>query len=99
MAQDVRHVNLSDLREVLAWEHLVEEVRATKRPAIIRADGEDVAELRPAPKHLAGKRRSRSGLRPGDALDRLIGMVDVEPSDVSEHVDTYLADAYADTHQ
>lgn len=99
MAQEVRHVNISDLGERLAWEHLVEEVRASKKPAIIRADGEDVAELRPAQKNMSGKSRSRYSLRRGDALDNIIGMVDVEPSDVSEHVDTYLADAYVDPHR
>lgn len=99
MAQDVRHVNLSDLQEVPAWKQLVEEVRATKRPAVIRADGEDVAEIRPAPPKLPRKARTNRGLHQGDALEQLIGMVDLTETDLAEHHDAYLADAYADTHR
>ena len=35
MAQEVKHVNVCELREVPAWKGLVEEVRTTKRSAII----------------------------------------------------------------
>lgn len=65
MAQEIRHVNISELREVPAWRHLVEEVRVTKKPAIIRADGEDIAEVRPL-ERTAGRRRVH---RPSPAED------------------------------
>lgn len=99
MAQEVRHVNIGDLREGPAWEHLVEELRATNKPAIIRADGEDVAVLSPAkPK----PRRSPSKARPvteDDSLFRLIGIGESNtPGDLSEHKHEYLAKAYREHH-
>jgi hypothetical protein len=99
MAQEVRHVNLSDLREVPAWEHLVEEVRSTKKPAIIRADGEDIAELRPPTKRRVRIPRGKPTTA-DDPLWRIIGIAKgEEATDVSENHDKYLADAYADTHE
>lgn len=92
MTDEARHIDLGDLREVQAWEHLVEEVHVTRRPAIIRAQGEDIAELRPAkpkrgPRVPRGKPTSAD-----DPLWKIIGMARGEGStDVSENHDKYLA--------
>ena len=64
MAQEARHINISDLGEAPAWEHLIAEVRATKTPAIIRADGEDAVELRPI--HPTSHRRPIAPPSPAD---------------------------------
>lgn|SRR5487761_1302395 len=99
MAQDVRHVEISDLRDAPAWEQLVEEVRATNKPAIIRADGEDIAEVRPATRRRARIPRGKA-ITADDSLWNIIGIAkDERATDVSENVDKYLADAYADTHE
>lgn len=94
MAQQIRHVDISDLQEVPAWEHLVEEVRDTKQPAIIRSGGEDLAELRPAkPK---GRSRLPRGKRTSedDPFWGIVGTARSDaPSNVSEHVDESLAEA------
>lgn len=98
MAQTTRHINVSDLQESSAWERLIAEVRATKMPAIIRANGEDAVEVRPVP-----KRRTRipagKVITAGDSLWKIAGMAtDEQATDVSENVDKYLAGAYTDTH-
>jgi len=90
MAQDARHVNITDLREVPAWEHLVEEVRTTKTPAIIQADGEDVAELRPAKRPVRTlKGRPTS---PTDPLWNIEGIGHSGKHTIARDHDRYLAD-------
>lgn len=80
---------------------LAEEVRSTRRPRLLRRKGEDLAVLAPA--QLRQQRTPRGKLfTEDDALFRLIGIADGPDdgvTDVSENVDKYLADAYADTHE
>ena len=99
MAQGVGHVNISDLREGPAWERLLEEVRVTNKPTIIRADGQDIAVLSPAKRK---PRRSPSKARPvteEDSLFHLIGIGESNtPGDISEHKHEYLSKAYREHH-
>ncbi|HTE86077.1 MAG TPA: hypothetical protein VK821_15235 [Dehalococcoidia bacterium] len=57
MANERRRVDVRDMTETPAWVDLLEDVKMTRRPAIIRADGEDIAEIRPI-----GRRRA-TGIR------------------------------------
>ena len=57
-----------EVAEISALAGLVDEVRRSRRPRILRRDGEDVALLIPAPSH--GARPARAGrLRPPTAED------------------------------
>lgn len=94
VAYEVKYVDLSELGEAPAWEQLIDEVRATNRPAVIRAAGEDIAEVRPAKR----KRRARTPrgktMTADDSLWSIIGTGEAEQAtDVSENIDRYLADA------
>jgi len=63
MAHEIKHVNLSDLREVPAWEQLLDKVRTTEQPAVLRADGEDVQSS--VQHQRTGATRARDGRRRG----------------------------------
>lgn len=97
MIHETRHIDIGDLSEVPAWERLIEEVHATKIPAVIQTGGKDLVEVRPA-------RRRRTRIPHGrvitadDSLWAIVGMAaDEQATDVSENVDKYLAEAYGDT--
>lgn len=98
MAQETRHINISDLGPAPGWEHLIAEVKSTKQSAIIDADGEDAVELRPAPKRRTRIPRGKP-ITADDSLWAIIGIADVKETDIAENHDKYLADAYADTHE
>ena len=49
MVHEARYIGPSDLQESAAWERVLDEIRMTRSAAVIRAAGEDIAELRPAP--------------------------------------------------
>lgn len=63
-----------DLADIPALGPVVEEVRRTGRPRLIRRDGEDVALLSPAPPR--GKRGRGRVLTEADPLFDLIGIGD-----------------------
>lgn len=91
MVREARYVNLSDLHEVLAWEHLVDEVRTTKQPTSIRADGEDAVELKPAKKVTHRRKGRRTSA--DDAFWSLVGIGASGKVDLSANHDQYLAKA------
>lgn len=90
-------LNPIDSRRIPELDRLAEEVRMTGKPRRVQRDHEDIARLVP----IAPARRRRG--RPTSAHDPLwniVGMVTTYegPTDVSEQVDRYLADAHAGTH-
>ena len=88
MAREAIPMDVNHSPELLS---LAQEVKRTGTARVLRADGEELAWVVP-PK---GKKRSRKG-KPTSADDpfwRIIGMGRTEePSDVSEHVDEFLAE-------
>lgn len=94
MARELSPIDSKAIPQLLM---LAEEVQQTGKPRRIQRDHEDIARLVP----VAPPSRRRRG-RPTSARDPLwniVGMVtDYEgPTDVSENVDRYLADAHANT--
>ena len=80
--------NPIDLKNAPSLPELVDEVRKTHKSRIIRADGEDVAVLMPAPK---SKARGRSKpVTEDDPVFRLIGIGDSGKGDISENKHAYL---------
>jgi hypothetical protein len=76
---------------------VVEEVEATRTPRRLQRDGQDVAVLSPA---AAPRRRRTSAFSLDDAIFELAGIAQSEgPGDVSENVDTYLAEAFLNPHE
>jgi hypothetical protein len=94
MAQEIKQIDISDSPELL---RLVEEMRLSKMPVALRRGDEEVGVLMPP-------RRSRvrqPRLRPftqDDPIWNLNGIGRSGVRDVSENVDTYLAEAYLETH-
>lgn len=97
MAQQADSVDISNIPEL---RKLAEEVQLTRQPRMLRADSEDVAVLMPA-KTRSRRPARRKGLTRDDTLWNIVGCIPDHrgPTDVSENVDKYLADAYADTHE
>ena len=91
MAKEPRHINISSIPELLK---LVQEVRSTNEPSILRQESEDVALLSPVP----AKKRAKIKAKPvtgDDALFRLIGIGRSGiPGGVSGKKPEYLARAY-----
>jgi hypothetical protein len=97
MAKELKHIDISDVPELL---RIVEDMRATNEPRVLQRANEDVAILRPVKR--SAKRRVLRG-RPTSADDplwKLVGIGESEgPGDVSTNKYKYLADAYADLHE
>lgn len=94
MAKAMQEVDISDQPEVL---RLVEEMRESHEPRLLKRDGEDLAILMPA----KSKRRSPRGkpFTRDDPLWNLAGQGASGLGDVSENKHKYLADTYADLHE
>lgn len=97
MAQQADTVDISNIPEL---RKLAEEVQRTRQPRMLRADSGDVAVLMPVRTRSLRAAR-RKGLTRDDTLWNIVGSIPDHggPTDVSENVDKYLADAYADTHE
>ncbi len=97
MAPVVKPIDIGDSPDLL---RLVEDIRASNSPRVLRRDNEDVAIIRPL-KRAASTRIPRG--RPASADDPLWQLVGVGASegsgDVSTKKHSYLADAYADRHE
>lgn len=92
MRERSRHVNLSELQEVPDWRQLIEEVRVSKQPAIIRADAEDIVELRPTSSGPAAARLPKGkATSPTDPIWKLDGIGRSGRRDISGNHDHYLA--------
>jgi hypothetical protein len=92
MASELRPV---DLKNAPSLRDLVDEVRKTNQARIIRADGEDVAVLMPAPtRKQSPKRLHKRAFSRDDALWDVVGIGRSGVSDVSSNKDAYLAEAY-----
>ena len=90
MAKELKHIDISSIPELLK---LVQEVRQTNEPSILREESEDVAMLTPL------KPVTKRGVRgkpttADDPLWKLIGIGHSGKGDVSENKHTYLARAY-----
>lgn len=90
MASELRPI---DLKCAPPLSELVEDVRKTNRPRIIRADGEDVAVLMPAPK--GRNPRQGKAFTKDDGLWSVVGIGEsTTPTDIAMEKDAYLAEAY-----
>lgn len=91
MARKPKTIDISNQPEIM---RLVEEVRATHEPRLLRRDSEDVAVLTP----VTSRKRAPSKAAPvtrDDALFRLIGIGESKvPGGVSGKKHEYLAKAY-----
>lgn len=97
MATVVKPIDIGDSPDLL---RLVEDIRASNSPRVLRRDNEDVAIIRPL-KRAASTRLPR-GRSAGadDPLWQLVGAGASEgPGDVSTQKHRYLAEAYADHHE
>ena len=93
MLKELKHVDVSRIPELL---DIAEEVRKTNQPRLLRKANEDLAIVVPLPTKRGRKGRPTSA---DDPLWGIAGMADSKgPRDVSENVDEYLAEAYADKH-
>jgi hypothetical protein len=93
--KELKRADIADQPDLL---RLVEEVRRTGQPVVLRRGDEDLAVLRPlGPKPVTRQMPlRRAGQTPKrDSLFDIIGMFSTEgPTDVSEHKHEYLAEAY-----
>lgn len=67
-----RELTPIDIRRLPELAHLVDEVRRTNTPRVLREDQEDVAVLMPLPS--PPRRRKSGAVRADDPLFRLIGI-------------------------
>jgi hypothetical protein len=90
MAKEPRHIDISDIPALLK---LVQAVRQTNAPMILREDREDVALLMPM--QPGGKTTVRGKpVTADDPLWKLVGIGHSGKGDVSANKHTYLARAY-----
>ena len=90
MAKEPRHIDISRIPEL---PKLVQEVRQTNEPSILREESEDVAMLTPL------KPVTKRGVRSkpttaDDPLWKLVGIGHSGKGDISANKHKYLADAY-----
>ena len=90
MAKELKHIDISSIPELLK---LVQEVRQTNEPSILREESEDVAMLTPL------KPVTKRGVRgkpttADDPLWKLVGIGHSGKGDVSENKHKYLTEAY-----
>lgn len=90
MAKELKRIDISNVPELL---RIVEEVRKTEEPQVLRRDSEDLAILTPM------KRPRRRAVRgkpftKDDSLWNLVGIGHSGLGDVSENKHKYLGDAY-----
>src|SRR5947209_10900061 len=96
-----------DITDAPELARVADAVRKTGRPHALKRGDETIAVVRPAPKTKprAGspppRRRRRRVFTKDDPLWEIVGMfkADGGPTDVSDNVDKYLAEAYLDTHE
>lgn len=95
MARELKHIDITNVPELL---RIAEEVQASREPRLLRRDSEDVAILRPVRR--ASTRRLPRGkpFTQDDPIWNLQGVGRSGLTDVSANVDTYLAEAYLDSH-
>ena len=89
MASDYASIDIS---EAPPLSELVEEVRRTKRPRVLRRVNENVAIIAPVKRQVrqAGKRFSEN-----DPFWKVVGIGQTaEPTNIAKHKDAYLAEAY-----
>ena len=90
MAKEPRHIDISSIPELLK---LVQEVRQTNEPSILREESEDVAMLTPL-KQVAKRKVRGKPTTADDPLWKLVGIGHSGKGDVSANKHTYLAEAY-----
>jgi hypothetical protein len=90
MAKEPRHIDISSIPEL---QRLVQEVRQTNEPSILREESEDVAMLTPL-KPVTKKRVRSKPTTADDPLWKLVGIGHSGKGDVSENKHKYLAEAY-----
>ncbi|MCL5075748.1 MAG: hypothetical protein M1136_08925 [Chloroflexi bacterium] len=92
MARELKTIDISNIPELL---RIVEEVRATHEPRVLKRDNEEVAILTPT--HPTKKRIPRDKpFTKNDSLWNLIGIGHSGLGNISENKHKYLAEAYLD---
>ncbi len=93
MPREERIINISEMRSLVDFLRVAEDVQKTKEPTLLRQDGE-LLELRVA-KSAKKSRRKGQPIREDDPLWDIVGMAHSDgPGDVADNVDKYLAEAY-----
>jgi len=90
--QHIKSIDISNVPELL---RLVEEVRKSEEPRVLRRDSEDLAILMPVK---PPRRRVEKPFTKDDSIWNLQSIGRSGLTDVSENIDKYLAEAYLDTH-
>jgi hypothetical protein len=90
MAKEPRHIDISSIPELLK---LVQEVRQTNEPSILREESEDVAMLTPL-KPVTKRSVRGKPTTADDPLWKLVGIGHSGKGDVSANKHTYLVEAY-----
>ena len=81
-----------DITEAPPLAELVEEVYRTKRPRVLRRANEDVAIIAPVKRSV---RQVSKGFSEDDPFWEVVGIGQTaEPTNIAEHKDAYLAEAY-----
>lgn len=81
MQKEARSIDISHIPELL---RLAEEVKASKRPAVLTREGEELAVVQPAP-DAPPKRRKAGVITTNDPLSQLVGtLASEEPTDASK---------------
>jgi hypothetical protein len=99
MAKELKHIDISNIPELV---HLIEQMRASNEPRVLQREHEDVAILQPIKKARKSRVPRGKPFTKDDSLFNLIGIAkgrDDGIHDVSDNVDKYVAEAYADTHE
>lgn len=94
MAKEIERIDIGSVPELM---HIVQRVRETGEPCILRRDSEDLAILAPVGTGLKKRPRVLRGkpISADDPLWKMVGIGDSGgPGDVSENKHKYLAEAY-----
>ena len=90
MARELKRIDISNVPELL---RIVEEVRSSEEPRVLRRDSEDLAILSPMKRPRRPAARGKPFTKT-DSLWNLVGIGHSGLGDVSETKHKYLADAY-----
>lgn len=95
MARERHPIDISNVPELL---RIAEEVRSSGEPRLLKHGEQDLAVLTPVkPESGVGRGRRRRGVA-GAGPDSLLNIIGIgesaEPTDIGQHKDRYLAEAY-----
>jgi hypothetical protein len=94
MVHTAKYAEINDIQDASSLLRIIEEVRATGEPCVLRRGHEEIAQITPL-KAEPRKRRKGRGLTPNDPLLDIIGIGKSDiPTDIAANKAEYLAHAY-----